>query len=77
MRHASRSHSAFTHADRDGALSRSAAAWYFAFSAGVTRMRMRSLAGSGTRGRPRGRLGLGSMAVIMGPQIIVDKLFPA
>jgi hypothetical protein len=55
-------------------LARSAARWYFAFSAGVTRKSIRAVAGSGMGGLPLGRLGC-SMGELCATQIILDKPF--
>lgn len=49
-----------------------AARWYPASSPCVQRNLAHFVAGSAIRGRPRPRFGL-SMALIMGPQIILDK----
>ena len=71
--HESRSASALSHAER-ATFARSAARWYFDFSAGVQRTYRRSVAGSALGGLPGGRLGL-SIPEIMDAQKPLDKPF--
>jgi hypothetical protein len=70
---ASLSANALSQAD-SATLARSAARWYFAFSAGVTRRSIRAVAGSGIGGLPLGRLSF-SMDELCATQIMLDKPF--
>jgi hypothetical protein len=66
---------AFNHAPK-ATLALRAARQYFSFSAGVTRISILAVAGSGMGGLPRCRLGL-SMDELCTVQIILDKPLPA